>query len=131
MFLDLGLLLLRVGAGGIMLLAHGMGKLTNYAALSTQFPDPLGLGSTFTLIVAIFAEVFCAFLVIIGFSTRWAALPIIGTMVAAGVLQHARDPWHAKELAFINLIVFSAIALMGPGSFSLDGMIRMRRSSRP
>ncbi len=131
MFLDLGLLLLRVGAGGIMLLAHGMGKLTNYSVMSAQFPDPLGLGPTFTLLVAIFAEVFCAFLVIIGLSTRWAALPIVGTMLAAGFLQHARDAWQVKELAFVYLIVFGAIALTGPGAFSLDGMIRMRRSSRP
>ena len=41
---SLGLLLLRVSVGGMMLFAHGWGKLTSFAERSSSFPDPLGIG---------------------------------------------------------------------------------------
>ena len=43
---SLGLLLLRVGAGGMMLLGHGWAKLAGFADMAEHFPDPLGLGSS-------------------------------------------------------------------------------------
>lgn len=131
LLLDIGLLFLRVSAGGLLLFSHGLAKLMGFSQMATAFPDPLGLGVKFTLVVAIFAEFFCALLVMVGLSTRLATIPIIGTLVTAALIVHAADPWAKKEFALLYAIPFIALALTGPGAFSLDGLVKMRRSSRP
>ena len=131
MRLDTGLLLLRFAAAGTMFFAHGLGKLSGFAAFSNSFPDPLGMGSTVTMAVAIFSEVICSALVLVGWSARLATLPLIGTMATAFLIVHASDPWKSKEPAFIYLCLFTCIWLMGPGSFSLDGLFKLNRVKRP
>ncbi|MBY0371161.1 DoxX family protein [bacterium] len=126
MRLDMGLLFLRVFAGGMMLLSHGWAKLSNYGTLATTFPDPLGMGVGFTLGVAIFAEFFCSLLVVLGLSTRLATIPLIGTMLTAAFVVHAMDPFDKKEFALIYATCFITIFLTGPGAFSLDAFARLR-----
>jgi putative oxidoreductase len=128
--LDLGLLALRLAAGGFMLFGHGIGKLANYSEMSTKFPDPIGfLGSEMSLVLAIFAELGCSALVMAGLFTRLAALPLCATMFVAGFLVHGGDPWAKKELALVYLAMFLFLALSGGGSFSIDAVIRRKRSA--
>ena len=54
---DLGKLLLRVVAGGIMLLDHGWPKLAGFSGMADTFPDPIGLGPGLSLGLIVFAEV--------------------------------------------------------------------------
>ena len=86
---SLGLLLLRVSVGSMMLLGHGWGKLTSFVERSSSFPDPLGIGSPLSMALATGAEAFCALAVILGFATRWAAVPLMVTM-ASGRAYHTR-----------------------------------------
>ena len=57
---SLGLLILRIASGGMMLVAHGWGKLLAFSEKSGGFLDPLGIGSETSMAMAIFAEVVCA-----------------------------------------------------------------------
>src|SRR5688500_226551 len=93
-----GLVILRVGSGGFMLVMHGWGKLVSFGARSATFSDPLGVGSTLSLALAVFAEVFCAIAVMLGLATRGAAAMLVITMWVAAFLHHAADPWSKKEL---------------------------------
>jgi putative oxidoreductase len=128
--LDLGLLTLRLGAGGFLLFAHGLQKLVNFSEISAKFPDPLGfLGSEVSLILAIFAELLCSALVMLGLLTRLAALPVCVMMFVAAFLVHGDDPFAKKELALLYLVVFAFLALAGGGTFSLDTLIRRRRGN--
>lgn len=45
---------------GILLMSHGLAKWSHFGELSTTFPDPLGVGHRTSLVLAIFAEVFCS-----------------------------------------------------------------------
>ena len=63
---DFGKLILRIGFGATMLLAHGWPKLANFSQSMNTFPDPLGIGNSLSLGLAIFAEVLCALLVALG-----------------------------------------------------------------
>lgn len=45
---------------GLLLMSHGIAKLQNFEALSATFPDPLGVGSRVSLVLAVFGEVVCA-----------------------------------------------------------------------
>lgn len=123
---SLALLVLRLAFGGMMLFAHGWGKLMSFGEKNGSFPDPLGIGSPLSMTLAVGAEVFCAAAVMIGFATRWASIPLIITMlVAAGVI-HAEDPWQRKEFALLYLFPFLTLALAGAGRFSADHYLAQR-----
>ena len=116
---SVGLLILRVAFGGMMLV-HGIPKLMGFSEMAGQFPDPLGMGSQFSLISAIGAEVGCSLLLILGIGTRFAAIPLAITMMVALFVVHASDPWNVKELATVYLSVYVSLAFTGAGRFSLD-----------
>ena len=68
-----------------------------------------------------------ALLIIIGFKTKLSAIPAAITMAVAFFVVHAPDPFEEKELAFLYLIAFTAIALLGAGKFSVDGLSKKKR----
>ena len=125
--LDLGLLALRLGAGAFMLV-HGLPKLMSFAERASRFPDPLGVGSPMSLALAIFGEVFCSFFLILGLGARLFAVPYAFTMLVAGFVVHAGDPWEDREKAMLFLLLGVVVALTGPGRFSLDAWLRRRRA---
>lgn len=120
MKVDLILLLLRVGFGGMLLFSHGIPKAMNYAELMTTFPDPLGVGSQISFGLALFAEVLCSTGVILGIMTRLAAIPPLVTMAVAFTLIHANDPWSKKELSVLFAIPFACLIIAGGGRFAVD-----------
>lgn len=117
---DLGLLVLRVGVGCSLAVAHGHGKLMRLLAGNYTFPDPIGLGSATSLGLASFAEFVCAIAVVVGLATRWACVPIMILFVVAFFVVHGDDPFADKEKALVFLTAFVAVFLAGPGRFSLD-----------
>lgn len=119
---SVGLLILRIGFGGVMLVAHGLPKLQNFGEIAPRF-DPIGLGGTVSLSLAIFAELICAGLLVIGLGTRLAAIPLIVTMLVAAFVAHAEDPWQKKELAVMYLTAYTALLAAGGGMFSLDRFV--------
>lgn len=122
---DVGLLLLRLGAGGMMMV-HGWGKLSRFNEMASKFPDPLGIGSPASLTLAVFSEFFCALAIVLGFATRLAALPLIVTMIVAAFVIHGDDPFAKKELALLYLVAFAALAGTGAGKLSLDAKLWRR-----
>ncbi|MEZ2414366.1 DoxX family protein [Muriicola sp. E247] len=116
---NIGLAFLRISASAMML-THGYPKFQKLLSGDFEFGDPLGLGATPTLFLAIIGEFICPILVMIGFKTRWAALPTAITMAVAAFVAHAQDPFGTKEKALLFLTVFITIILLGPGKYSID-----------
>ena len=116
------LLILRL-LFGVLLMWHGLTKMSNFESLVATFPNPLGLGSRFSLYMIIFVEVFCSVGVIFGAFYRLALIPMIFSMCVAFVVVHSGQPFAAKELAFIYLVVFVVLFAMGAGKYSLDNII--------
>ncbi|MFV0565399.1 MAG: DoxX family protein [Flavobacteriaceae bacterium] len=117
---NLGLLILRLGFSGMML-THGIPKISSLFESPIKFADPIGVGETTSLILALIGEVVAPVLVLIGFKTKWATIPVIITMAVAAFVVHASDPIGVKEKALLYLIGFAAIFLTGPGKYSMDG----------
>lgn len=117
---DYALLLTRLIFGGLML-SHGWPKLMKIVNSDWGFADPLGLGPVPSLILTVFAEFFCAASLVLGFKTRWCAIPLIFTMFVAAFIVHGSDPLGDKEHALLFLGGFVVLALMGGGRISIDG----------
>ncbi|WP_435577924.1 DoxX family protein [Gilvibacter sp.] len=113
-----GLLVLRVGMSALMLF-HGIPKLMNLFQGDMSFGDPLGIGSTLSFILTVFAEAICPILIILGLRTRLAAIPVIITMAVAAFIVHGNDPFANMEKALLYLVGFTAIALMGGGKYTI------------
>jgi len=122
---SVGLLLLRIAVGGFMM-THGIPKFMNFEAKSAKFMNFLGLGSEISLGLTVFAELGCAFLILIGLFTRWATLPLIFVMGVAAFVAHGPDPFGKKEMALLYLLGYVCIAFTGPGRFSLDYLSKNR-----
>ena len=110
--MSLLLLALRI-LFGVLLMSHGVQKWANFDAMSGSFPDPLGVGSQMSLMLAF----------IFGFLYRLAMIPMIFTMSMAFFVIHGNDPFSVKELAFIYLVVFVLMYIAGPGKYSIDHFI--------
>ena len=119
---NIGTLVLRLGAGGLVI-AHGYDKLVHFATLRHQFMSFMGIGSSASLTLVIFAEFFCGLLVLLGLFTRLTVIPIVISMTVALVKAHHNDVFGAGEKAALYLCAFLAILMLGPGKASVDGVI--------
>lgn len=115
---------------GTLLMIHGFGKLYNYQALASAFPDPIGMGSELSLILAISAEFFCSLAFIFGFLYRIVLIPMIFTMIVAVFIIHVADPFTVKELAFVYLVVFIMLYITGPGRYAADYYFASRQNHK-
>lgn len=119
---NLAMLVLRVGTG-VLMMNHGYDKLVHFAQYSEKFMNFLGLGSTVSLALVVFAEFFCSIFVILGLFTRLAAIPLIIDVAVAVVKGHDMKIFSDGEHAAIFFLVYVALLLVGPGRVSVDGMI--------
>lgn len=117
---DLGLLFLRITAGGFMAYSHGWSKFQKALSGDMSFGDPIGVGEEVSLILTVFAEFFCGILVAAGLFTRAALVPLIITMLVAVFIVHADDPFSKQEFGLLYLIPYVTLFLSGPGKYSLD-----------
>lgn len=117
---DFGNLALRIGAGGTMLWQHGWPKLMAFGEKVDSFADPFGLGSAFSLILVLVAEVLCAALVLLGLWTRMAVIPLIITMAVVVFMVKGDADFAEKELAAIYLTAFIALLFTGSGRYAVD-----------
>lgn len=121
-------LLLRLVFCGVMFLSHGQMKLALFSESPDSFSNPLGLGSTTSYYLVIFAEIFCSLLVLLGFYTRLALVPLVFTMLVAIFVVHWENPFGEKELSILYLAVFGCIWLLGPGKYSLDHLLLAKKN---
>ena len=121
--LSIALLVLRAGAGSLMMIQHGWGKLQNFSTKSGKFANPFGRGSTTSYSLTLFAEFFCAAFIILGLFTRLAAIPLVIAMSVALFIAHKGQFFGEGESAGIYLICFLTILLAGPGRASIDRLI--------
>jgi putative oxidoreductase len=123
---DAGLLILRVGLGLALALAHGLGKMPPGEGLvgataALGFPLP-----TFFAWAAALSEFVGALLIVVGLATRPAALFVAITMAVAFFGQHAADPFADKELAFVYLVWALGLLVAGAGRYALDARLAPR-----
>jgi uncharacterized membrane protein YphA (DoxX/SURF4 family) len=134
---DLGLLILR-GTGLLLVATFGVQKIGWYwsaflagKSLTSSGLAPLIAKMGFPIPVALalwimFNESIGAFLVACGFLTRLAAASL--TLGMAGALYTSVRLGEDWLRAALYLIIFAALSLTGPGRFSLDHLLKSKKS---
>ncbi len=123
---DLGKLILRVVLGALILL-HGIAKITHGVGPIEQMlvghglPAPLAWG-------ALVGEVLAPILLIAGFYARIGGVLLVINMAFALFLAHMgqlgqlnQQGGYALELQAMFLFAALAVALFGPGKYSVNG----------
>ena len=116
------MLLLRLGIGFLMM-SHGYDKLLHFSSIHNTFINFMGIGSTFSLTLAIFAEFFCSLFLVLGLFTRLSAIPLIITMCVALFKVHHGEVFGKGEIDALYLSSFVVLLFLGPGRVSVDSMI--------
>jgi len=116
------ILILRLSLG-IMMMKHGYDKLVGFGDMQGKFMNFMGMGSSMSLALLIFAEFFCSLFLILGLFTRLAAIPlIIATCVMVFKAHHA-DVFGEAQTAALYLTGYVVLLFVGPGRVSVDSMI--------
>ncbi|WP_306352985.1 DoxX family protein [Flavobacterium sp. '19STA2R22 D10 B1'] len=129
-FYNIMILVVRVTIA-LFMLTHGLGKLNLWmSGEPIVFPDPLGVGDTFSLALAIFAEVICSVLLLIGLGTRLVVIPLIITMIIAVFVIHSADGFEKQELGGHYLLAYLLLLVTGGGKYSIDHFISRKMNPR-
>lgn len=120
---DAGLLAFRLYIGLSMAFAHGLGKIPPSGQFlggvsAMGFPAP----ELFAWLAAL-SEFLGGLFIALGLATRFSSLALGSTMVVAGFIAHAADPFGVKERAFLFLFSCVLLFCVGAGRFSVDRLI--------
>jgi putative oxidoreductase len=126
LFINLALLLLRVTVG-VLMLTHGIPKFVKVLSGDFAFPDPIGIGPTASLLLATFAEFFCSLVVIVGYKSRLAVIPLIITMLVALLIVHQDDAVFEHWNILLYLFSYAILLHLGGGKYSLTYYLQYRR----
>ena len=122
-------LTLRVGLGSMMAFGHGWKKMLYlFSGMEIKFDSLPFIPAVPELAMAVFAELICGIMIIVGLKTRWASIPMIFTMLVASFIYHWNHPLFQqfdegsgnKEFALVYLFGFITIFLIGSGKYSID-----------
>jgi putative oxidoreductase len=106
-----------------MMITHGWPKLMKYHEYAGSFYNFMGLGTEFSLILTVFAELFCSLLLVVGLWTRLILVPLIILALVIAFVVHGPDPFGDKEHGLLFLVPFLTLMFTGPGRYSLDQLI--------
>lgn len=119
---NLSMFLLRVGLC-LLMMPHGYDKLVHFSSYRLEFMNFLGIGSTLSLALVVFAEFFCSLFVMIGLFTRLTVIPLIIELSVVVVEAHDGDVFGKGEMGTLFLIGLLPVLCCGPGKVSVDGIM--------
>ncbi|MCG0069036.1 DoxX family protein [Streptomyces tricolor] len=126
--MDAGLLVLRVVAG-LLIAGHGVQKVSfrlgghGLAGGTEEFRHDGFRGGRLTAVVAGASQIGAGLFLTAGLLTPLAAMAAIGVMTVAGTVKWPKGLWvqnDGYEYPLVLVVVSAALALTGPGRWSLD-----------
>ncbi|MBN1159027.1 MAG: DoxX family protein [Bacteroidales bacterium] len=126
-YLNAVILIVRLCAGAFML-THGIPKFARFFSEDpVTFADPLGIGAIPSLVLVVFAEVFCSIFIMLGLLTRLSAGVLLINMSVAAFVVHGGDAFSGMEKAVLYLLIYFVILSAGAGRYSIDHYLFYKR----
>ena len=109
-----------------MIFAHGLKKIGLGVSEAEVVPNPLNLPEELNGLLAISANLFFPVLIIFGFFTRLAVLPILSVTLTGYFVLHFHDAPLLKDTPFIYSLSYLLILFLGAGKYSIDYFIHKK-----
>lgn len=122
------MLFFRIAISIELICVHGLKKIGVGTATAEIIPNPLSLPHYLNSGIAISANLFFPLLIIVGYKSRYASLPILAVTLTGFVL-HWNSPALVRDVPFVYSLAFLAILFLGPGEYSFDFMNRNKIAS--
>jgi putative oxidoreductase len=120
------LLVLRAVVGVNMAWLHGWDKLQHFGAKAGGYPDPIGIGPKYALMLAVAGEFFGAILMATGLLGRIGAFLVALTSALMLFAVLHGTPWKDREVWELYFAASTTVLLLGCGRFSLDSVVWKR-----
>ncbi|MDG4553149.1 MAG: DoxX family protein [Candidatus Competibacter sp.] len=107
----------------------GLAKINDWSSTLLLFEHEYGvplLPHTVAAVLATGAELGASLLVLIGFLTRLAALPLLGIALVIQFVLGAADPAYNQLQHYLWMALLLALIARGPGAWSLDAWLERR-----
>jgi putative oxidoreductase len=119
---------------GIVFVGSGWGKLHNIAKV-TEFFAELGIPMPeLNARLVAGTEFVCGGLLVLGLATRFAAIPLMITMVVALLTAKSKDIGRLDDLfsiyEYLYILLLIWLAVFGAGGLSMDRLISKRRQAK-
>ena len=124
---DVGLLILRLGVGLPLALAHGTGKVPPSAGFVEGVAGMGFPAAAFFAWAAGLSELVGGLLLALGLATRPAAFFVACTMAVAFFVRHGPDAFADSEKSFLFLVGALALLAAGAGRYAVDAVFRRRQ----
>jgi len=120
------LLVLRAVVGVNMAWLHGWDKLHHFGAKAASFPDLLGLGHKYSLVLVVAGEFFGAILMATGLLGRVGAflVALVSGLTLFSIMHGS--PWREREAMELYFAASTTLLLLGCGRYSLDTVVWKR-----
>lgn len=124
---NLNILIFRVMLSLELIVVHGLKKVGIGVEQAELVPNPYHFAVGLNNFLAISANLFFPALVIFGFLTRLAILPILAVTLSGYFVVHWNDSLLVKDVPFMYSLSYLFLLFVGPGKYSIDNYINKRR----
>ncbi len=126
---DWALLYLRIVVGGALLL-HNVAKMQDYNTIISSYSSAWGLSGATWYVALSAIEVIAAFMLIIGYWVRSAAMMLIVGTVSIMILYFRFSSPLFVELQSLYVMLYILFLITGGGYYSMDRARARRRLTR-
>ncbi len=105
---------------GGALLVHNIAKMQDYNTIINAYPSLGGIGGATWYILLSFIEVICAFMLIMGYYVRLAAIALILGTISVMTLYFKNGSPLFIEMQAINVFIYIFFIFTGGGLYSID-----------
>ncbi|MEW5675660.1 DoxX family protein [Flavobacterium enshiense] len=125
---DWVILFFRIAVSLQLIVVHGLKKIGIGTGFTEAVPNPYHLPENINFFLAVASNIFFPILIIIGWKTRWATLPVLAVTLSGYFIVHWNDSLLESDVPFMYSIAFLLIAFLGAGKYSLDFVVSKKRS---
>jgi putative oxidoreductase len=120
------MLLFRVLLSIEIIVVHGLRKLGIGVLEPENIPNPFHLPEAFNDTFVVLSTLFFPMLVLWGFCTRIAIIPILVVTITSYFILHSNNAGLLREISFLYSIAFSLILVLGAGKYSVDNYLHKK-----